>query len=123
MNQIGNDLLFPSNGSDFSASVQLTPPWSMWDGKDYRYAQVKDMPVAYQFYPGDTIVTSHEGDFPEGIPVGYIEEAEPEQGTGFYKVKILLATNFNKLDHVYIIKNRFREEQDKLMEETLSKYE
>ncbi len=95
----------------------------MWDGKDYRYAQVKDMPVAYQFYPGDTIVTSHEGDFPEGIPVGYIEEAEPEQGTGFYKVKILLATNFNKLDHVYIIKNRFREEQDKLMEETLSKYE
>lgn len=95
----------------------------MWDGKDYRYAQVKDMPVAYQFYPGDTIVTSHEGDFPEGIPVGYIEEAEPEQGTGFYKVKILLATNFNKLDHVYIIKNRFREEQEKLMEETLSKYE
>ena len=95
----------------------------MWDGKDYRYAQVKDRPVAYQFYPGDTIVTSHEGDFPEGIPVGYIEEAEPEQGTGFYKVKILLATNFNKLDHVYIIKNRFREEQDKLMEETLSKYE
>lgn len=31
-----NNPLFPSNGSDFSASVQLTPPWSMWDGKDYQ---------------------------------------------------------------------------------------
>ena len=32
-----NNPLFPSAGSDFSASVQLTPPWSMWDGKDYEH--------------------------------------------------------------------------------------
>ncbi len=27
--------LFPRRGSEFSASVSLTPPWSKWDGKDY----------------------------------------------------------------------------------------
>ena len=27
--------LFPRRGSEFTASVTLTPPWSAWDGKDY----------------------------------------------------------------------------------------
>ena len=29
--------LFPRRGSEFTASVSLTPPWSMWDGKDYAH--------------------------------------------------------------------------------------
>lgn len=28
--------LFPRRGSEFSASVSITPPWSAWDGKDYK---------------------------------------------------------------------------------------
>ena len=28
--------LYPRSGSEFSASVTLTPPWSLWDGKDYK---------------------------------------------------------------------------------------
>ncbi|KGI60513.1 outer membrane protein assembly factor [Prevotella sp. S7 MS 2] len=28
--------LFPRRGSEFMASVTLTPPWSAWDGKDYK---------------------------------------------------------------------------------------
>ena len=28
--------LFPRRGSEFMASVTLTPPWSLWDGKDYK---------------------------------------------------------------------------------------
>ena len=28
--------LFPRRGSEFTASVTLTPPWSKWDRKDYR---------------------------------------------------------------------------------------
>ena len=27
--------LFPRRGSEFVASVAVTPPWSLWDGKDY----------------------------------------------------------------------------------------
>ena len=28
--------LFPRRGSEFIASVTVTPPWSLWDGKDYK---------------------------------------------------------------------------------------
>jgi rod shape-determining protein MreC len=91
----------------------------VWDGMDYRYAQVVDVPATHQFEDNDTIVTSGlANDFPEGVLVGYVVEAEPLSGSGFYRVKIRLATDFNKLDHVYIINNRFREEQEELMEQT-----
>lgn len=29
--------LFPRRGSEFSASLTITPPWSKWDGKDYAH--------------------------------------------------------------------------------------
>ncbi len=91
----------------------------VWDGADYRYAQVIDVPTTHKFIQGDTIITSGlANDFPEGILVGYVMEAENLSGSGFYKVKILLATDFNKLDHVYIINNRFRDEQERLMAAT-----
>ena len=28
--------LFPRRGSEFMASLTITPPWSLWDGKDYK---------------------------------------------------------------------------------------
>ena len=88
----------------------------VWDGLDYRYAQVLDVPTTHQFDDGDTIITSGlASDFPEGILVGFVESAETLKGSGFYKVRIKLATDFNKLDHVYIIGNRFRDEQQQLM--------
>lgn len=91
----------------------------VWDGADYRYAQVIDVPTTHKFIQGDTIITSGlANDFPEGILVGYVMEAENLSGSGFYKVRILLATDFNKLDHVYIINNRFRDEQERLMAAT-----
>lgn len=91
----------------------------VWDGLDYRYAQVLDVPTTHQFNDGDTIVTSGlAADFPEGILVGFVESAETVQGSGFFKVRIRLATDFNKLDHVYIINNLFRDEQQKLTSQT-----
>ena len=89
----------------------------VWDGKDYRYAQVLDVPTTHPFIAGDTVVTSGlAGDFPEGIPVGYVESADTLKGSGFYKLRIRLATDFNKLDHVYVINNVFRKEQEELLE-------
>lgn len=87
----------------------------VWDGVDYRYAQVLDVPTTHQFNEGDTIITSGlANDFPEGIPVGYVESTETLSGSGFFKIKIRLATDFNKLDHVYVIDNKFKKEQEQL---------
>ena len=90
----------------------------VWDGVDYRYAQVLEVPTTHQFVEGDTIITSGlANDFPEGIAVGYVVSTETLHGSGFYKIKIRLATDFNKLDHVYVIDNRFKKEQEQLADE------
>lgn len=34
--------IYPRRGSDFSVSVQFTPPYSLWDGKDYSDNTMKD---------------------------------------------------------------------------------
>ncbi len=91
----------------------------IWEGGDYRYAIVVDIPTTHKLYKNDTIVTSGlANDFPEGIAVGYIEDFSSMQGSGFYKIRVRLATDFNNLNHVYIIDNHFKAEQDSLMRQT-----
>ena len=40
--------LFPRQGSEFSASVQLTPPWSLFDHKDYSTLATDRYSAAYE---------------------------------------------------------------------------
>lgn len=39
--------LFPRRGSEFEASVSLTPPWSKWDGKDYQHLATNSLSPTY----------------------------------------------------------------------------
>ncbi len=91
----------------------------VWEGGDFRYATLIDIPTTYKLYKNDTVVTSGmANDFPEGVMVGFVESATTESGSGFYTIKVRLATEFPKLDHVYIIDNHFKAEQDSLMART-----
>lgn len=91
----------------------------VWEGGDYRFATLVDIPTTYPLYKNDTIVTSGlANDFPEGIAVGYIEDYTTVQGSGFYSIRIRLATDFNNLNHVYVVDNHFKAEQDSLMKRT-----
>lgn len=115
--------IMPVLHSDSRNSVKIkrtnTNGTLMWEGGDFRYASVVDIPTTHKLLKGDTIVTSGlANDFPEGVMVGFVEDFDELKGSGFYDVKIRLATDFNKLSHVYIINNRFKEEQDELMSET-----
>ena len=40
--------LFPRRGSEFMASVTLTPPWSLWDGKDYQNLATNSKSATYE---------------------------------------------------------------------------
>lgn len=40
--------LFPRRGSEFTASLTLTPPWSKWDGKDYKNLANDQTSATYQ---------------------------------------------------------------------------
>ena len=91
----------------------------IWEGGDYRFATLVDIPTTHKLLKNDTIITSGlANDFPEGIAVGYIEDFENMQGTGFYRIKVRLATDFNNLNHVYVVDNHFKAEQDSLMKRT-----
>jgi rod shape-determining protein MreC len=87
-----------------------------WDGEDYRYSYLKDIPRHVKVTPGDTIVTSgFSSIFPENLVVGYVDEVE-EDNTNFLKIKVKLAVDFKSINDVYIIKNNRREERKQLEE-------
>ncbi len=86
-----------------------------WEGSDYRYATLTDIPTHVKLIKGDTIVTSALSDiFPEGVMVGFVEQFERKQGDAFYTLKVRLKPDFKKLNYVYVIKNDYRQEQDSL---------
>ncbi len=84
----------------------------VWNGKDFRYGTLIDIPTTHKLRKNDTIITSgFSQEFPEGIVVGFVESATQNSGDGFYTVKIRLATDFNKINFVYVINNSFYQEQ------------
>jgi rod shape-determining protein MreC len=86
-----------------------------WDGKDYAYATLNDIPTHVRLKKGDTIVTSaYSTTFPENIMVGTVESFERESGKYFFTVKVRLSTDFKKITHVYIVNNMMKEEQENL---------
>ena len=90
-------------------------PLSWEKDDDYTSATITDIPIHAKIKTGDTIVTSALSSiFPEGIMVGFVKSFERKSGDAFYTVKVNLSTNFKKLNHVYIIKNVFKVEQDSL---------
>lgn len=91
----------------------------IWDGKEYRFCLLTDIPTHAKIKAGDTVITSElSGIFPEGIMVGTVDSYERRQNEGFYTAKIKLSADLKKVNHVYVIKNKFKTERDSL--ETLT---
>jgi rod shape-determining protein MreC len=87
-----------------------------WDGEDYRYSYLRDIPFHVNVEQGDTIVTSgFSSIFPEGEIIGYVESVD-RVTANFLLIKVELATDFNNLYQLYIISNKNREEQTELEE-------
>ena len=83
-----------------------------WEGGSSRYATVKDMPRHSLFSLGDTVVTSgHSAVFPEGIPVGTVEDITDSHDGLSYVLKVKLFTDFGRLNDVRVIDGRGREER------------
>jgi rod shape-determining protein MreC len=90
----------------------------VWEGKNHRYATMKEILHHVPVAVGDTIVTSGlSAIFPKGIMVGTVEDFEVKGGN-FYEIKVKLANDFKQLTVVYVIKNYFKEEQLNLEEKT-----
>jgi rod shape-determining protein MreC len=85
-----------------------------WNGKDYKYALLNEIPQHVIINIGDTVLTTgFSAIFPEGIVVGLVSDFE-KSGGDFYKIRVILSTNFKKLNYVSIIGNLKRNEQIEL---------
>jgi len=103
---------------DFKLSVRLKTNGAFgslsWDGRNYRYAILSEIPQHIIVNEGDTVeTTGYSAIFPEGIMVGTVNDFE-KTGGDFYKITILLKNEFRKLHYVDVIGNMKKTEETEL---------
>jgi len=103
---------------DFRLSARIKSNGSFgslsWDGRDYRYAVLNEIPQHVPLSIGDTIeTTGYSTIFPEGIMVGTVGDFE-KTDVDFYKITIYLATDFKRLTYIKVIGNLKKTEQQEL---------
>jgi len=90
-----------------------------WDGGDYRFATLDDIPTHVKISKGDTITTnSYSAIFPDNILIGTIEKIYAKPGDNFYSLTVKFSTNLKNITHVYVIKNLLKSEQQNLEQQT-----
>ncbi|PLW92066.1 MAG: rod shape-determining protein MreC [Marinilabiliales bacterium] len=88
-----------------------------WDGNNFNYAYLNDIPLHVMVKPGDTLVTSRFSSiFPEGILLGYVENVNTDETKAFYKIRFRLSVDFSQLSGVYVIRNLIKEELEELQD-------
>ncbi|MGE5348215.1 MAG: rod shape-determining protein MreC [Actinomycetota bacterium] len=90
-----------------------------WDGANYRYARLSEIPHHVAVNEGDTIVTSgYSAIFPAGIMAGTLT-GDQKRGGDFISLKVQLSVDFKRLTNVYVIGNMTREERENLEKEVM----
>lgn len=86
-----------------------------WDGEDSRFARLADVAAHMVVNPGDTIITSGLSPvFPEGIPVGIVENSVLKEGDSYHTIRVRLHTNFKRLKYVEVVQNAHQTELEEL---------
>ncbi|MDY0097861.1 MAG: rod shape-determining protein MreC [Bacteroidales bacterium] len=85
-----------------------------WGGRNYRQAQLSEIPQHVNISVGDTVeTTGYSTIFPEGLMIGRISDFR-KSGSDFYTITVDLASDFRKLRYVDVAGNLNKAEQTKL---------
>ena len=91
----------------------------LWDGRKSDIVQMIHVVSHAEVQVGDTVITnSFSLAFPEGVLVGVVNKIQTKPNDEFNTLDVRLSTNFNTIDHVYVVKNLTRYEQEQLKRET-----
>ena len=86
----------------------------VWEGGDYRYAELNEIPKHVKVSIGETISTSgFSSIFPANIPVGKVIDVY-EKSEQFLSINIELSTNFRSLSYVEIMDFKLKQELDSI---------
>lgn len=109
--------------SRVSASLRKTSYFGTmrWrNPSDILYMSLETLPKHSTIEVGDTVQTSgYSYVFPEGVPIGKVENYQVEPGSNYYSAKVKLFEDLGRLRYVYVVDNIMFEEQEKLVKETL----
>lgn len=84
----------------------------VWDGRDPRYSNLESLALHAEFQENDTVVTSgHSAIFPPGVIVGTVVEPDRTRDYNFYSLKIKLATDFERIKTVRVVKYAYQKER------------
>lgn len=87
----------------------------VWDGTNYRVANLIEIPVHVDVAEGDTVSTSQYSNiFPENIFIGVVKEVQKSESASTYQIKIQLGTDYQRLSFVDVIGNKIQAERDSL---------
>lgn len=86
-----------------------------WNGANPHTVAMHNVSKAANVKIGDTVVTSsYSSNFPSHIMIGTVVKIQPDKTTSFNNLLVKTATDFFSIQYVYIIKNTFYNEQEKL---------
>ena len=86
-----------------------------WRYGDPQSVYLEDIPEHLNINEGDSVLTSgYSNIFPSNILIGTISEKSKNPTASFLTLKVKLATDFNHINTVYIVRNLYREELENL---------
>lgn len=104
-----------------SAEIERTGSYGLlrWDGKDFLYAKLNDVPSHSDVRAGDTLVTrGASAIYPKGIFIGVVSSVANLEGSNFHDITVKLGNDFSKLRYVSVVENLLKKEQRDLENQT-----
>jgi rod shape-determining protein MreC len=93
-----------------------------WDGLNPHEAEMLYMDIFEPIQKGDTVLTSDLNKiYPPNIMVGIVKKVSASKGQQFWNITLELSTDFKNLAYVYVVKNKFIDEQQSLEESPTKK--
>ena len=96
----------------------------VWKSNDIHIFNLENIPKDAPVTKGDTIETSgYSTMFPPGITLGVIDRLWMDPGSNFFTIEVRSFAKLSNLQHAYIVRNIFKQEQEELEESVINEDE
>ncbi|MBI5916317.1 MAG: rod shape-determining protein MreC [Bacteroidetes bacterium] len=96
----------------------------VWKSTDIHTFNLEDIPKHAPVTKGDTVETSgYSAIFPPGIMLGVVDKLWMDPGSNFFTIEVKSSLKMSNIQHVYIVRNIFKEEQEQLEQSVIQQDE
>jgi rod shape-determining protein MreC len=96
----------------------------VWKSDNIHTFNLENIPKDAPVTKGDTIETSgYSTMFPPGITIGVIDKLWMDPGSNFFTIEVRSFAKLSNIQHAYIVRNIFKQEQEQLEESVKSEDE